>query len=140
MRSAVEPGGSGDPELPGEGGRDVHGGGGSRDDPGLDAPTEEDQRDGSIVVVGRAVAGAVGVDGQETAASRLDREIVVEDLIDRVIEVDPPHNEVHGDTPVDERRVWVFPPAIERLDDEEWVVQGTSPVVAIDVRSLLIYP
>jgi len=68
----------------------------------------------------------------------LDREIFLEELQDLVLDIETGHD-TRG-SPEDERWVWVFPPAIERIDLDEWLVDGPSPVVAIDVRSLVIRP
>ena len=81
-----------------------------------------------------------GASGDPAAVLTLDREIFVEDLIDPQISPNPPFKQIPGAGPVDARRVWVFPPAIERLAQDEWAVQGPSPVVAIDVRSMVIPP
>ncbi|MCP4591150.1 MAG: prepilin-type N-terminal cleavage/methylation domain-containing protein [bacterium] len=70
----------------------------------------------------------------------LDREIFVDDLFDPGVSIDPPYNQVPGTVPVASRRVWVFPPAIERVDSTTWLVQGASPVADVNTRFKVIYP
>ena len=70
----------------------------------------------------------------------LDREIFMEDLR---ADPDEPYNDEDPEVEnlaEDLRWVWVFPPPIERVAADEWIVDGTSPVVAIEVRSLVIHP
>ncbi|MCK4658677.1 MAG: prepilin-type N-terminal cleavage/methylation domain-containing protein [Phycisphaerae bacterium] len=69
----------------------------------------------------------------QEAILTLDCEIYMEGLFDPRIDTHT-GNQKPGTVPVAERYVWVFPPAIERIDKDAWVVQGSSPVVAIHSR------
>ena len=76
-----------------------------------------------------------------TAHITLDRELFVEDIVkwdDEGFLV--PRNSDDPDIELYERRVWVFPPAIERIASDEWAVAGPSPIVDLDVRIMTVRP
>jgi len=100
-----------------------------------------DEVNGAIYeVVNRRLKTGSNPDDVE-AFLTLDKEIVLVDLIDPTIIVDPPIA-VPQLVPQLIRTVWVFPPPVEseRLSDDTPIFAGSPPVIDIDKRILSVAP
>jgi hypothetical protein len=91
-----------------------------------------DELNGNVYrVVKRTIVG----EDQDRARLTLDREVFVEDVID----VDP--LPLPLSFPEHLRTVWVYPPAVNEVDNNgRPTFEGSEPVVGIDVRTLTLSP